>query len=379
MSNTRISESVKCLLWARSAGRCEFDGCNQPLWRDGLTQLEMNFADVAHIIGDSPDGPRGDIVLSFEYRNDANNLMLMCHTHHRMIDRITRTYSVEVLRQMKKAHEARIERLTAITQDKTSHVIIYRGCVGGFQPKIDFQDALVAMNPIRYPADALPIELGFSNSRFEDCENIYWELEGENLKRNFDHRVKPVLDSSTDRNHFSVFAFAPQPLLIKLGTLLSDIFPADVYQFHREPPSWDWQIGPEQFAYHIHEAPSRHAIVALNLSLSATIDSQRIAATLGDQPYSEWEITIDNPNNDFLKSRAQLQLFRQEFRTLLNRIKAAHGEQSTIHLFPAVPVSVAVEIGRMRQPKADLPFLIYEQNRKNGGFLPTLRLGDDRQ
>ncbi len=245
MSNTRISEPVKCLLWARSAGRCEFDGCNQPLWRDGLTKLEMNFADVAHIIGDSPDGPRGDIVLSYEYRNDANNLMLMCHTHHRMIDTITRTYSVEALRQMKKAHEARIERLTAITQDKTSHVIIYRGCVGTFQPKIDFQDALVAMNPIRYPADALPIELGLSNSRFEDCEKEFWELEAENLKRNFDHKVKPVLDSSTGRNHFSVFAFAPQPLLIKLGSLLADIVPADVYQLHREPPSWDWQIGPE--------------------------------------------------------------------------------------------------------------------------------------
>ncbi len=118
--------------------------------------------------------------------------------------------------------------------------------------------------------------------------------------------------------------------------------------------------------------------MALKLSLSATIDSQRIAATLGDQPYSEWEMTIANPSNDFLKSRAQLQLFRQEFRLLLNRIKAIHGEHATIHLFPAVPVSVAVEIGRVRQPKADLPFLIYEQNRKNGGFLPTLRLGDDR-
>ena len=110
MSVSDVPEKVRVLLWAKSAGRCEFDGCNKPLWRDGLTQIEMNFADVAHIIGDSPDGPRGDVVLSAEYCNDVSNLMLMCPEHHRMIDRITKMYSDEVLRQMKKVHEEQIGR-----------------------------------------------------------------------------------------------------------------------------------------------------------------------------------------------------------------------------------------------------------------------------
>jgi hypothetical protein len=35
---------------------------------------------------------------------------------------------------------------------------------------------------------------------------------------------------------------------------------------------------------------------------------------------------------------------------------------------------VAVEIGRVRMPKADLPLKVYDQNTKNGGFSEALVL-----
>jgi flagellar motor switch/type III secretory pathway protein FliN len=165
-------------------------------------------------------------------------------------------------------------------------------------------------------------------------------------------------------------------LLIKLGSLLSDIIPAEVYQLHREPPTWEWQEEPEEFRYIVSEPATANPLVALNLSLSASIDSQRIRKSFQGQNYSEWQMTIENPNNDFLKSYSQLQLFRKEFRRLLDTIKLKHGQNASIHIFPAVPVSIAVEIGRVRQPKADLPFVIYDQNNKTGGFIHTLNIGE---
>ena len=87
---------------------------------------------------------------------------------------------------------------------------------------------------------------------------------------------------------------------------------------------------------------------------------------------SIWRMTIPTPNNDFLKSRNQLRLFRQQFRLLMDRIKAHHVQDTLLHVFPAVPVSVAVEIGRVWMPKADLPLCIYDQNRKTGGFTKAL-------
>ena len=376
MSETKIPEKVRYLLWAKSAGRCEFDGCNKPLWRDGLTQIEMNFSDVAHIIGDQPKGPRGHAILSEKYRSDVNNIMLMCLDHHRMIDQIVKNYSEETLRKMKIQHEEQVEILTSLTPDKTSNVIIYQGRIGGKQPKIELRDAWLAMLPEWYPASHLPIELGFENSSFEDIEEEYWRIEETNLDRQFKEKVKPYLTSSNERNHFSVFAIAPQPLLIKLGALLTDLYSADIYQLHREPATWKWQSGPEKFDFIVKEPLTDQPIVVLKLAISATIDSNRIKQVLSGQSYSEWEITVSQPGNDLLKSKEQLQIFRQEFRKLLDKIKSKHGEKAIIHVFPAVPVSLAVEIGRIRQPKADLPFVVYDQNNKMGGFTQALMIGD---
>ncbi len=83
-------------------------------------------------------------------------------------------------------------------------------------------------------------------------------------------------------------------------------------------------------------------------------------------------MTIPTPNNDFLKSRQQAQVFRKQLRPLMDRIKAQHGEKAVIHVFPAMPVALAVEFGRILMPKADLPLAIYDENKRSGGFVHAL-------
>src|SRR5688500_4929643 len=46
-------------LWGRAAGRCEFAGCNRPLWKSTVTQEPVNVAQQAHIYSFSELGPRG--------------------------------------------------------------------------------------------------------------------------------------------------------------------------------------------------------------------------------------------------------------------------------------------------------------------------------
>src|SRR5699024_12164147 len=104
-----------------SAGRCEYEGCNEPLWQDSLTLAQMNTAYIAHIIADSPNGPRGHETLSKELAADIGNLMLMCDKHHRLIDREgLDDHPVGILRDMKRKHEERIEVVTSITDDMKS-------------------------------------------------------------------------------------------------------------------------------------------------------------------------------------------------------------------------------------------------------------------
>jgi SMODS-associated and fused to various effectors sensor domain len=50
-----------------------------------------------------------------------------------------------------------------------------------------------------------------------------------------------------------------------------------------------------------------------------------------------------------------------------------HGQDNTIHVFPAVPVSVAVELGRVWMPKADLPLSLYDEK---AGFHYAFTIGE---
>ena len=87
MSKTKIPHKVQCEVWGRAAGRCEFNGCNKPLYVHGITSDRCNIAELAHIIGDSLHGPRGDEERSKRLAKDPNNIMLMCHDCHRYIDK----------------------------------------------------------------------------------------------------------------------------------------------------------------------------------------------------------------------------------------------------------------------------------------------------
>jgi len=174
--------------------------------------------------------------------------------------------------------------------------------------------------------------------------------------------------------HLSVFALAPQPLLIELGRLLCDIGGTDVYQLHREPKGWAWPPDGAEMRLRLREPHTVTGPPALVLALSATVADDRIVRALGGAP-SIWAIEAEHPNNDILKRALDLPAFRRLLRTTFNAIKARHGEAQLLHVFPAMPVAAAVETGRVWMPKADLPLLIYDQNRKLGGFVRALEIG----
>jgi len=208
------------------------------------------------------------------------------------------------------------------------------------------------------------------NSSFRDQSAEFWPIESANLEQQFNERVRPSL-AGGDLHHLSVFGLAPQPLLIQLGCLLTDIPQAEVYQLHREPAGWEWPNNDSVIDFIREDPSSADGPAALVFCLSATVTDDRIHAVLGTDA-SIWKIMVPTPHNDFVKNREQLQAFRQLVRPLLDQIKAMHGQDTPLHIFPAMPVSLAVELGRIRMPKADMPWIVYDQVAEQGGFVKTL-------
>ncbi len=374
MSISYIPDWTKQCLWGMAAGRCQYSGCNRALYRDDCTKAEFNAAYIAHIVADKPDGPRGDPVLSPRLRAELSNLMLLCDSHHRLVDKIdVAGHPASVLVDMKRQHEDRISLLTSLRDVRASHILLYGARVGEHDAPLSFRRAMAAMLPRFRPASDRALELGLRNSSYSDAETLYWDLEREHLRRQFAAAVKPRLRGG-EIEHLSIFGLAPMPLLMELGRLLSDIPEAEVYQLHREPPGWAWKDDPDSFDYQVRrQGPEGGKAVALILSLSATITVERVHSVVG-AGVPVWTLTHESPSNNYLSSRLHLRRFREQFRGLLNDIKAAHGEGAALHVFPAVPVATAIEVGRVWMPKADLPMTIYDQNRTNGGFTQAIAI-----
>ncbi len=375
MSISSIKNTVRNRLWGKAAGRCQYEGCNIPLWKDNLTKAEFNTSYIAHIIADKPTGPRGDKVLSKKLKSDISNLMLLCDIHHRKIDiDDVEGHSIERLRSMKRFHEQRVELLSSIMPDRQSHLLFFGANIGKHQSPLSFLEAAEAMvsENGRYPADSYAVEIGLQNSSLNDATTIFWEAEQQNLIHEFNSKVL-LKTHKSGINHISVFALAPQPLLIQLGILLGEIISVDTYQRLKEPVTWKWQKGemPVEFALKYNGKLGEK--VALKLALSATITDSRIEQVLGST-CPIWSLSHPNPHNDFLRSKAHLQSFRENMRMVFDKIKAIHGEDATILIFPAMPVSAAIELGRVWMPKADLPLEVFDQNKLNGGFFSTIKI-----
>jgi hypothetical protein len=239
-----------------------------------------------------------------------------------------------------------------------------------------FDNAVQAMFPTWYPAHERPVDLSM-RSEDDDSTQQYWQTESRNLQKSFDRQIRDRIEAG-DTQHFSIFAFAPQPLLIQLGAMFTDKIDAVVYQLHREPRSWQWQPHPEGFAFKIVEPKDKSGTPVLAFSVSAQIALDRISAVLKEK-LSVWEVTLTDPNNDLLRSEAQLSMFRSAARKVLVEIHAAHAGAEDLKIFPAMPLSCAVEFGRIRSPKADLPWAIFDQNNKHRRFIPALTIGKSNE
>ncbi|MNC51459.1 hypothetical protein D3C75_1007520 [compost metagenome] len=66
--------------------------------------------------------------------------------------------------------------------------------------------------------------------------------------------------------------------------------------------------------------------------------------------------------------------FRQTIRGLFDQIKLIHGQDNCIHVFPAVAVSTAIEMGRVWMPKADLPLVMYDQSPITNSFIKAFEI-----
>lgn len=373
MSRPTIPTPVVLRLWASHAGRCARPGCNKPLWRDGLSLVDLNQAHVAHIIAASPAGPRGDERRSRELAKDFRNLLLLCREDHNLIDhRSTRhQYPAELLRGWKSDHERRIETVTAISPARKTEVVRLTANIGRRKPAIELAAACEALGSDWYPASVEGTSIDLTGSELTDEAPEFWTSSAEDIRRQVELKLRSRPDLP---EHLSVFALAPMPLLVAFGAALGDLRPMEVYQLHREG-GWAWPgaTRAEEITLLEPECASPRENAALLLSLSGIIHRAE-AETCLPSGTPIYELRAAAPGRDMMRSRDQLRRLRRACRHALTRIRSECGPEVALHTFLAMPASAAVELGRLLLPKSDPRLHLYDHDSNIGGFRRVLRI-----
>jgi hypothetical protein len=109
------TEKTYRLLYAKSGNRCAFPKCPNP-----ITHNRTLVGEVAHIKGESRNGPRYDDSQTDDQRRSYENVLLLCGIHHKVVDDDVESYPVERLERMKAQHES---QATSIPQDELDNAV----------------------------------------------------------------------------------------------------------------------------------------------------------------------------------------------------------------------------------------------------------------
>jgi hypothetical protein len=369
-----IPDKIKAQLWVAAAGHCEFNCCNKPLDRTVLTQKKLFIAQHAHIIGDSVHGPRGDAALSKLLSQDVSNLMLTCRDCHWEIDRLPDDYPVELLRRMKKRHEDRVQRLYALDETKDSIAVILRHPIKRIHvpnfTDTDVHSAILANSDFCHAPGEHIIQLDYRSRATREGDPAYWSELVTQMKDDYNRQFH-LASVAGHQPHLSIFAFAPMPLLMQLGAFIGNKVEASTMQWNRVAESWKQPEKRDLEAQVISfedVPPSEGRALAVRMSLSGEVGLAAVEAAVPGVPVVRFG--VPSPTPSLVESADDIRHFRSRFTAFMAAVSNAGYRE--MHVFPAMPLSLAVEFGRQLLPKAHPVVSIWDF--QEGAFVWLLTL-----
>lgn len=350
-------------LIVESGGICNFPECREKFifqYEDGTF---VKLYEFAHIIGESPEGPRGHQTKSKLMAQDPENIILLCVKHHKIVDKNEREYPVEKLKKMKENHIQWVnERLEGL-KEATWTLIIHSGNVTGTGvPNLDKE--LIYRDFYGTHIIAETEEIIIEEFLTETQNWLEYQQKQKEWWQNFKNR-----DEISKK--FLICSINFIPLVIQLGYLIHDTFTADIYQYHREEDTWKWEslheIEEEQDFYLIERFDNKDLNIqeiALSFSISGIVNDDDIFEVVGNA-IKIIKIKVNEPNRTWLKYKEQIINFQKKYIQLIDAIVQQYKNLKKIHLFYAGPTPIAFIIGSSINPTIHPPFILYNYYAKD--------------
>lgn len=380
-----VTEAVRLRVWTKAAGRCVLcavyllDGRT---WRFHTTKV----GEIAHNVGatSGSGSPRGDSILDSAERAVEQNLLLLCHDCHRMVDDPANVdlWTEERLAAKKEEHEARVLRATDFSTLQRTLVVTTAGQVRGehvFVADRHVTHALVAEGLVAHVQDGMRSDV-VVRLPADLTKGYAWQFGRDQIDAAV-VRIRRAIDSGADAD-LSVFAIAPIPLLIYLGSALDDASTVRLFERHRDDTAanaWVWRQGVKRaardFDLAVPEDESTDALV-VEVAVSGTARVGELPPGIRQLPRARLQVAGIAPAPGVLETLADLDAASAAWRQLLAQVEGRCPAVRTLHIVAAVPASLAVNIGRARMRGAHPDFVVYEL--VDGVYAPTPTITDPK-
>ncbi|WP_186057831.1 SAVED domain-containing protein [Burkholderia gladioli] len=357
-------------VWADAGGCCMFQGCGADLSVVPLYNKSARIAYLAHIIASSPCGPRGTSADSHRLSNVADNIMLMCDAHHRLIDSFAPDrFDAQRLREMRQHHTAKVRNYRAAMRHRVAQVMTIFGDIGATPTHFsdsEFMEALLSEERSMHPEVKRHLVY---QSRDDRTDPGFWG----NYLRQMQLEIGLMVQSlsrptASSPDELAVFPLHHSATLVLAGRIVGEARRVQVFQPSRRRNSWLWnqdaEVQPAGTFKVIGDADSPVDAVLLTVELTAHLDESAIPASLTTAIASggtrRIRLTTDTPSGECIQRKEDLNQVMDVARRLINdiqdKVRAGH-----VHLIVVAPASAAFSIGQLLQPGHHAQFTLYDR------------------
>lgn len=380
-----ISDSVKADVSSLAAWRCQFEGCGENLRTHVLPGIRGNFSYYAHIVASSPEGPRGDKVLSPQLAKDPTNILLLCDKCHRTIDRVApHLYSRDRLQEMRARNLTNVERCLDSLRYPAARILVLGGNVQGQTAAFDETLAQEAMWLRKLRSDYTRPDWFARNAGHlgDTHSSAFWSSLFALLKKDVP-RLQAILEGTAqDSVQGMPLAVFPAPhttsVLILSGRLLGESRSIHLFQFHRDQVGgtlggqWAWLGEPpakEKYKVKVLRPPQPgESEATLLVYLTDSIPPEELPSNLYEN--NQWacptiEVSVEFPSRRIIAHPEDLELFGLAIDDALQKLQD-QWRASKVHLLVIAPITACVRIGQKMQARCQPGFILYERDTSTG-------------
>lgn len=349
LGRIKLGQNAKIHLWSRAGGACAF--CGEDLLEDIRTHRRVRWGELAHIIGARPDAARGDVALSRVHETDPDNILLLCPSCHTKVDRDADAYTVDMLQQRKLWHEERVRAAASKPASAQALPIVLTNVIAGTPNSINddvIAEALLQEGLVRGRDSTMrigPIDPATYGGRVE----TYWEQNVRELRHELADRLEGRAANQGPLDKVAFFGRADMPSLMAAGMILGNRCQLHIFQPRRSDGRWLWpdpDAAPPRFHWNDPAKLQGSGPLALVLSLSVRVPHEDVRAAFpSDVSPRIVEFTVEEPDFELVKGPRTGVAFHEEVRRCVGVLEQHLGSEKILHVFPAMPASLATHFG----------------------------------